>query len=74
MENFSDKDSRDEPISKLTQSRFTFGLANVQWIFLNWGQQFSTWQKSLLAIFNWFLFFGMSNLKEILSCLLCKCD
>jgi hypothetical protein len=57
------------PNSKLTpSSRFTFGLANVQWIFLNWGQQFSTWQKSLLAIFNWFLFFGMSSPKRNLSC------
>lgn len=36
--------------------RFTFGLANAQWIFLNWGQQFSTWRKSLLAVFNWFMF------------------
>jgi hypothetical protein len=52
------------PNSKLTAPRFTFGLANVQWIFLNWGQQFSTWQKSLLAIFNWFLFFGTSSPKK----------
>jgi hypothetical protein len=37
----------------------------VQWIFLNWGQQFSTWQKSLLAIFNWFMFFGMPSPKQI---------
>jgi hypothetical protein len=36
----------------------------VQWIFLNWGQQFSTWRKSLLALFNWFLFFGKQAIPE----------
>jgi hypothetical protein len=44
------------PGSKLIWNRFTFGLANAQWIFLNCGQQFYTWRKSLLAIFNWFMF------------------
>lgn len=36
-------------------------MANAQWIFINWGQQFSTWRKSVLAVFNWFLILGKSN-------------
>ncbi|OAG11754.1 uncharacterized protein CC84DRAFT_1079957 [Paraphaeosphaeria sporulosa] len=48
--------------SALFVTWFTFGLANAQWIFLNWGQQFSTWRKALLSIFNWFLFFASAFL------------
>lgn len=33
-------------------------MANAQWIFINWGQQFSTWRKACLAVFNWFLILG----------------
>lgn len=36
-------------------------MANAQWIFINWGQQFSTWRKACLAVFNWFLILGRSN-------------
>ncbi|EME76953.1 uncharacterized protein MYCFIDRAFT_147487, partial [Pseudocercospora fijiensis CIRAD86] len=41
--------------SALFVTWFTFGMANAQWIFINWGYQFSTWRKSSLAIFNWFM-------------------
>lgn len=34
-------------------SWFTFGLTSVFWIHLNWGRQFSTRTKSVLAILNW---------------------
>jgi hypothetical protein len=44
--------------SALFVTWFTFGMANAQWIFLNWGQQFINWKKSLLAIFNWFMILG----------------
>jgi uncharacterized membrane protein len=41
--------------SALFVTWFTFGMANAQWIFLNWGCQFSSWKKTLLALFNWFM-------------------
>lgn len=33
-------------------------MANAQWIFLNWGQQFMNWKKTILALFNWFMILG----------------
>ncbi|KAI5365813.1 hypothetical protein Slin14017_G034530 [Septoria linicola] len=30
-------------------------MANAQWVYINWGQQLSTWQKSCLAVQNWFM-------------------
>lgn len=44
--------------SALFVTWFTFGMANAQWIFLNWGGQFSTWRKAGLAVLNWFLILG----------------
>ncbi|KAF9691559.1 hypothetical protein EKO04_010531 [Ascochyta lentis] len=41
--------------SALFVTWFTFGMANAQWIFLNWGQQFINWKKASLALFNWFM-------------------
>ena len=41
--------------SALFVTWFTFGMANAQWVFINWGQQFSTWRKTCLAILNWFM-------------------
>ncbi|KAJ8117655.1 hypothetical protein OPT61_g1200 [Boeremia exigua] len=41
--------------SALFVTWFTFGMANAQWIFLNWGQQFINWKKTSLALFNWFM-------------------
>lgn len=41
---------------------FTFGMANAQWIFLNWGQQFINWKKTTLALFNWFMILGKLSL------------
>jgi hypothetical protein len=46
--------------SALFVTWFTFGMANAQWIFLNWGGQFSSWKKTLLALFNWFMILGKS--------------
>ncbi|PPJ52493.1 hypothetical protein CBER1_10710 [Cercospora berteroae] len=41
--------------SALFVTWFTFGMANAQWVYINWGQQFSTWRKSCLAVLNWFM-------------------
>lgn len=41
--------------SALFVTWFTFGMANAQWIFLNWGNQFINWKKTSLALFNWFM-------------------
>ena len=46
--------------SALFVTWFTFGMANAQWIFINWGQQFINWKKASLAIFNWFMILGQS--------------
>jgi hypothetical protein len=51
--------------SALFVTWFTFGMANAQWIFLNWGYQFSSWKKTLLALFNWFMILGKSFLREL---------
>jgi hypothetical protein len=42
--------------------QFTFGMANAQWIFLNWGNQFINWKKTSLALFNWFMILGESSM------------
>jgi hypothetical protein len=42
--------------------QFTFGMANAQWIFLNWGNQFINWKKTSLALFNWFMILGKSSM------------
>ena len=44
--------------SALFVTWFTFGMANAQWVYINWGQQFSTWRKSCLAVLNWFMIAG----------------
>ncbi|KAF2021945.1 hypothetical protein BU24DRAFT_488260 [Aaosphaeria arxii CBS 175.79] len=41
--------------SALFVTWFTFGMANAQWIFINWGNQFINWKKTSLALFNWFM-------------------
>ncbi|KAH6612403.1 transmembrane amino acid transporter protein-domain-containing protein [Boeremia exigua] len=48
--------------SALFVTWFTFGMANAQWIFLNWGQQFINWKKTSLALFNWFMIFASAFL------------
>lgn len=44
--------------SALFVTWFTFGMAAAQWVFINWGQQMTTWRKISLSIFNWFLILG----------------
>jgi hypothetical protein len=44
--------------SALFVTWFTFGLASISWVFLNWGQQFSSTRKALLSVFNWFIILG----------------
>jgi hypothetical protein len=44
--------------SALFVTWFTFGMANAQWVYLNWGNQFINWKKASLSIFNWFLIIG----------------
>lgn len=39
--------------SALFVSWFTFGISGVMWLYLNWGVQFSTWRKTIMAILNW---------------------
>lgn len=41
--------------SALFISWFTFGIAGVMWLFLHWGEQFTTWRRSCVALFNWFI-------------------
>ncbi|KZM23514.1 integral component of membrane [Ascochyta rabiei] len=41
--------------SALFVTWFTFGVANAQWIFLNWGDQLINWKNTSLALFNWFM-------------------
>lgn len=43
-------------ISSLFASWFTYGLAGVFWLFLNYGQWFSTPRKAALAVLNWAIF------------------
>jgi hypothetical protein len=47
--------------SALFVTWFTFGMANAQWIFINWGNQFVNWKKATLSIFNWFMIVGKSK-------------
>lgn len=39
--------------SAIFVSWFTFGISGVFWVYLNWGQQFSTRRKTMLSILNW---------------------
>lgn len=43
-------------ISALFASWFTYGMSGALWIFLNWGNLFSSWRKTFLLVVNTLIF------------------